>query len=104
MSPIGKEAGQWRMFKIDQYDSVRSKYIEVIRIHLMENASMSFGFVEQRVLAHADAGIREVVEYAVFCGSAKLGTDGKRDGQPVPSLRDGMNILEWLWDSREETP
>lgn len=104
MSPIGKESGQWRMFKIDQYGAVRRKSIEVIRIHLMENESMSFGFVEQRVLAPSDTRISDAVEYVVFCGSANLGTDGKREGQPVPSLREGMNILEWLWNSREETP
>lgn len=82
--------GNWRMFLIDKRDATAQGCNEIIRIHLMENESVSFGFVEQRV------GLLRDVWFLVYCGAANIAYE------PAPSLRDGMNILEWLWQNRKE--
>lgn len=93
--------GDWRVFVLDRREAVAKMCHEITRVHLMaEPFGMSFGFVEQRVQRHALK--TDAVQFFVFCGAANLGAGGKREGQPVSSLREGMDILEWLWNERKE--
>ena len=99
------KSGDWRVFVLDHREAIAKMCHEVTRVHLMaEPFGVSFGFVEQRVQRHTLK--TDAVQFFVFCSAANLGTDGKRVGQPVPSLREGMDILEWLWNERKgkETP
>lgn len=95
--------GDWRVFVLDKRQAIE-KCCEITRLHLLEEPfGVSFGFVEQRIIS--STSLPDQVQFFVFCSDAGIGTDGKREGQPVPSLRHGMEIIEWLWNERkgEET-
>ena len=95
------KSGDWRVFVLDQREAIAKMCHEITRIHLMEEPfGVSFGFVEQRIQRHTLK--TDAVQFFVFCSDAKLGTGGKREGQPVSSLREGMDIIEWLWNERKE--
>lgn len=95
------KSGDWRVFVLDQREAIAKMCHEITRVHLMaEPFGMSFGFVEQRIQRHTLK--TDAVQFFVFCSAANLGIDGKRVGQPVSSLREGMDILEWLWNERKE--
>lgn len=99
------KSGDWRMFTLDKRQAIEKCCDQIMRLHLMEEPfGVSFGFVEQRVSGSMSQP--DQVQFFVFCSGANLGTDGKREGQPVPSLREGMDIIEWLWNERKgkETP
>lgn len=88
--------GEWRVFPLSKSDAKRAGGDEVMRVHLMEHAfGVSFGFVEQRV--KINKGIEDTVSFYIFCSDAKIGTDRTKGHEPVPSLRHGMEIIEWLW-------
>ena len=95
------KSGDWRVFVLDQRDAMAKECHEITRIHLMEEPfGVSFGFVEQRVQKYILK--TDAVQFFVFCSGANLGTGSKREGQPVSSLREGMDIIEWLWNERKE--
>lgn len=95
------ERGDWRVFVLAERDAKEKDCHEITRVHMMdEPLGVSFGFVEQRVTSNGLGCVSEV-QFFVFCAHANLGTDGKREGQRVPSLREGMNIIEWLWNARK---
>lgn len=96
--------GDWRVFVLDKRQAIEKCCDQITRLHLMEEPfGVSFGFVEQRVIG--STSLPDQVQFFVFCSDANIGTDDKREGQPVPSLRHGMEIIEWLWNERkgEET-
>lgn len=86
------EGFEWRMFmptpRIDN---------EHPRLHyLYPNGSTSAGFVEQRDIGKD--GLRRRVEYFVTSndGIARI------HDQPVATLAEGMNIIEWLVRERKD--
>lgn len=84
------EGYEWRMFQ-----PVRDA--EHLRIHyLYPNGSTSAGFVEQR--DKGKEGLRRRVEYFV---TSNDGTARIHD-QPVATLAEGMNIIEWLVRERKD--
>jgi hypothetical protein len=83
------EGFEWRMFP-------PTNASEHLRIHyLYPNGSTSAGFVEQR--QKGKAGLRVVVEYYV---TSNDGSDRIFE-QPVATLAEGMNIIEWLVRERK---
>lgn len=86
------EGYEWRMF-------APTSASEHLRIHyLYPNGSTSAGFVEQR--QKGKDGLRVVVEYFV---TSNDGSDRIFE-QPVATLAEGMNIIEWLVRERQEKP
>lgn len=81
---------QWRVFPATNAS-------EHLRIHYMHpNGGTSAGFVEQRERA---GNLRTRVQYFVtFNGSSTGVTE-----QPVDTLRQGMDIIEWLVRERGES-
>lgn len=91
MNPIGTPNPHWRMFNIrdnERLNETNAK--EIIRAHFMEDAALSFGFVEQRVF---DEGMIDHVQWYLHCGGVRY--------ERVPSLKHGMDVVEWMWNERE---
>ena len=81
---------QWRMFPATNAS-------EHMRIHYMHpNNSTSAGFVEQR---ERGLPLNKTVSYFVTYNSSTTGITE----QPVKTLREGMDIIEWLVRERGES-
>lgn len=79
---------QWRMFPATDAS-------EHMRIHYMNpNNLTSAGFVEQR---ECGAPLHKTVNYFVTYNGSLAGITE----QPVNTLREGMDIIEWLVRERE---
>ncbi len=93
MNTTNPEPGpHWRMFNIrdhERLDSTKAK--EIIRMHFMENGALSFGFVEQRVFEQL--GLSDNTQWYLHCGDVRY--------ERVPSLKHGMDVIEWVWNERE---
>lgn len=84
------EGFEWRMFP-------PTNASEHLRLHyLYPNGSTSAGFVEQR--EKGKTGLRKMVAYFV---TSNDGTARIHD-QPVATLAEGMNIIEWLVRERKD--
>ncbi len=94
--------GQWRVFVLDERDAEAKKCDQLVRIHLMENVAISFGFVEQRVRVRSRTDLNDQFTYYVY-GTGINAAHADGDYQQVPSLREGMTIIEWLWQNRKES-
>lgn len=91
-----KWTGQWRVFVPDERDAEAKKCDQLVRIHLMEDEAVSFGFVEQRLTSRIQHRLDDQSTFHVHCRGAGL------EYQQVPTLREGMTALEWLWQNRKE--
>ena len=89
-----EETGHWRMFVLDEREAQSKKCSQIIRIHLMQDSAVSFGFVERRVTTRSRTELNDQVTYYVFGPLLSF--------EKVPTLREGMNIIEWLWQNRKE--
>ena len=81
---------QWRMFPpTDAAEHMRTHYMH-------PNNSTSAGFVEQRERGET---LNKTVNYFVTYNRAATGVTE----QPVNTLREGMDIIEWLVRERGES-
>lgn len=94
--------GQWRVFALDPRTAREKNCDLLIRIHLMEDDSVSFGFVEQRVTALPTTLGDDQVEFYVFGPGLNTSLVDDSDYVQVPTLREGITIIEWLWQNRKE--
>jgi hypothetical protein len=69
----------------------------------MEDEAMSFGFVEQRLTTRPRHKLDDQIEFYVFGPGVNTGF-AYSDYVQVPTLREGMTIIEWLWQNRKEQP
>jgi len=94
--------GQWRVFVLDPNTAREKKCDQLVRIHLMEDVAISFGFVEQRITTRTHTQMEEQVTYYVY-GTGLNTAHAYDDYQQVHTLREGMTIIEWLWQNRKES-
>lgn len=93
--------GQWRVFALDPRTAREKNCDQLLRIHLMQDDAVSFGFVEQRLTTRPLSGLDDQIEFYVFGPGVNTGFDDS-DYVQVPTLREGMTIIEWLWQNRKE--
>lgn len=99
--PKDEWTGQWRVFVLDPRTAREKECDQLIRIHLMEDEAVSFGFVEQRLTTSPRHSPDDHVTFYVYGPGVNTGF-ADSDYQQVPTLREGMTIIEWLWQTRKE--